>query len=57
MKTKDNAKAVTNAAYHRSYFDWGRKEYAGSPQRIRRDSHDGGRTRKVLRGNMEKAQS
>lgn len=24
MKTKDNAKAVTNAAYHRSYFDWGR---------------------------------
>lgn len=23
MKTKDNAKAVTNTAYHRSYFDWG----------------------------------
>ena len=24
MKTNDNAKAVTNTAYHRSYFDWGR---------------------------------
>lgn len=24
MKTKDNAKAVTYTAYHRSYFDWGR---------------------------------
>lgn len=23
MKTKDNAKAVTYTAYHRSYFDWG----------------------------------
>ena len=23
MKTNDNAKAVTNTAYHRSYFDWG----------------------------------
>ena len=23
MKTKDNAKAATNTAYHRSYFDWG----------------------------------
>ena len=24
MKTNDNTKVVTNAAYHRSYFDWGR---------------------------------
>ncbi len=24
MKIKDNAKAVTYTAYHRSYFDWGR---------------------------------
>lgn len=24
MKTNNNAKAVTNAAYHRSCFDWGR---------------------------------
>ena len=24
MKTNDNAKAVTNTAYHRSYYDWGR---------------------------------
>lgn len=24
MKTNDNVKAVTNTAYHRSYFDWGR---------------------------------
>ena len=24
MKTNDNAKAVTNTAYHRSYFDWSR---------------------------------
>lgn len=23
MKTNDNAKAVTNTAYQRSYFDWG----------------------------------
>lgn len=23
MKTNDNAKAVTNTAYHLSYFDWG----------------------------------
>ena len=23
MKANDNAKAVTNTAYHRSYFDWG----------------------------------
>ena len=23
MKTNDNAKAVTNTAYHRSSFDWG----------------------------------
>ena len=23
MKTNDNAKAVTNTAYHRGYFDWG----------------------------------
>ena len=24
MKTNDNTKVVINAAYHRSYFDWGR---------------------------------
>jgi len=24
MKTNDNARVVTNIAYHRSYFDWGR---------------------------------